>query len=108
MSAPQQPILAPIVATMSSLEIVDVINDERKADAEEVGTRFVALRHADFMVKLQKHPGIDSTKFFGQYKDGSGRMVKCYQLPKREAELMVMSESLKARGLTWRRHSASS
>ena len=81
------------VPTMSSLEIVDVINEERKAEA--AGGEFVVLRHADFMVKLEKHPGIDSTKFSGQYKDSTGRKLKCYHLPKREAELMVMSESLK-------------
>lgn len=83
------------VATMSSLEIVDVINEERKSDAEAVGTRFIALRHDNFLVKIEKHPGIDSPKFLGEYKDGTGRALKCYHLPKREAELMVMSESLK-------------
>jgi len=87
--------LTPTVATMSSMEIVSVINEERKADAEAVGTRFVALRHDNFLVKIEKHPGIDSPKFLGEYKDGTGRAVKCYHLPKREAELMVMSESLK-------------
>lgn len=81
------------IATMSSPEIVEVINEERKADA--AGGEYTVLRHADFMVKLEKHPGIDSTKFSGQYKDSTGRMLKCYYLPKREAELMVMSESLK-------------
>jgi hypothetical protein len=80
------------IPTMSSLEIVDVINEERKAEA--AGGEFATLRHADFMVKLERHPGIDSTKFSGQYKDSTGRKLKCYHLPKREAELMVMSESL--------------
>ena len=46
------------------------------------------------MVKLEKHPSIDSPKFLGQYKDSTGRTLKCYHLPKRECELMVMSESL--------------
>jgi len=87
--------IATTVATMSSMEIVDVINEERKADAEVVGTRFVALRHDNFLVKIEKHPGIDSPKFLGEYKDSTGRALKCYYLPKREAELMVMSESLK-------------
>lgn len=81
------------IPTMSSLEIVDVINEERRAEA--AGSEFTVLRHADFMAKLEKHPGIDSTKFSGQYKDSTGRKLKCYHLPKREAELMVMSESLK-------------
>lgn len=89
--------------TMSSVDLVEVINEERKADAEATGTRFISLRHADFMVKLEKHPGIDSTKFFGQYKDGTGRSLKCYHLPKREAELMVMSESLKVQAKVYDR-----
>ena len=73
--------------TMTSLEIVEVINELREKGSKE-------LRHDNFMVKLEKHPGIDSPKFSGQYKDSTGRMLKCYHLPKREAELMVMSESL--------------
>lgn len=80
-------------AAMCSVDIVDVINEERKAEA--AGMPFKTIRHDHFMVKLEKHPGIDSPKFLGQYKDSTGRMLKCYNLPKREAELMVMSESLK-------------
>lgn len=95
MSAPHQAAPAKIVATMSSLEIVDVINEERKADAKAAGTRFVELRHDNFLVKIEKHPGIQSPKFLGDYTDERGRTQKCYYLPKREAELMVMSESLK-------------
>lgn len=90
MSALQQ-----AVPTMSSLELVEVINEERKSDATTVGTRYVPLRHDNFLVKIEKHPGIQSPKFLGDYTDDRGRPQKCYHLPKREAELMVMSESLK-------------
>ena len=75
------------IKTMSSVELVEVINSMREEGRAE-------LRHADFMVKLEKHPGINSPKFSGQYKDSTGRSLKCYHLLKREAELMVMSESL--------------
>jgi anti-repressor protein len=75
------------VITMTSMEIVDVINELREDDAAE-------MLHKNFMVKLEKHPGIDSAKFLAQYKDSTGRTLKCYRLPKRESELMVMSESL--------------
>lgn len=85
--------LASTVPTMSSLEIVDVINEERKAEAAPGG--FSVLRHDNFMAKIEKHPGIQSPKFLGDYKDEKGRTYPCYYLPKREAELMVMSESLK-------------
>jgi hypothetical protein len=73
---------------MCSVDIVDVINEER-------GERAAVMRHDNFLTKIEKHPGIDSPKFLGQYKDSTGRKLKCYNLPKREAELMVMSESLK-------------
>ncbi len=41
-----------------------------------------------------KLTGIQSPKFLGDYKDSRGRLQKCYNLPKREAELLIMSESL--------------
>ena len=79
--------LQTITPTISSVELVEIINGLRPDDAKE-------LRHDNFMTKIEKHPGIDSPKFLGQYKDSTGRTLKCYNLPKREAELMVMSESL--------------
>lgn len=83
--------------TMSSLEIVDVINEERKAEA--AGGDYTILRHDNFMAKIEAHPGIMSPKFLGHIEvagpNGGVRKSKCYHLPKREAELMVMSESLK-------------
>ena len=69
------------------MEIVEVINTMRKPGSAE-------LRHADFMVKLEKHPGIAERNFSGGYFDPNGQVRPCYYLPKREAELMVMSESL--------------
>lgn len=78
--------------TMSSVELVDVINLMREPGSAE-------LRHDNFMAKIEKHPGIASPKFLGHVEvpgpNGSMRKSKCYFLPKREAELMVMSESLK-------------
>ena len=76
------------VVTISSLELVETINLVRSAEGKK------ALRHDHFLVKVEKHPGIDSPKFLGQYTDATGRLLKCYYLPKREAELMVMAESL--------------
>lgn len=75
------------IQTMSSVELVEVINELREEGKAE-------LRHDNFMVKIENHPGIQSPKFLGDYKDSKGRTYKCYHLPKREAELMVMSESL--------------
>lgn len=72
---------------MSSVEIVDVINAMRGPGKAE-------LRHDDFLRKLRTHPGINARNFSGFYVGGNGKQEPCYYLPKREAELMVMSESL--------------
>jgi hypothetical protein len=84
------------LVVMSSVELVEIINSLRPEDAKE-------LRHDNFMAKIEKHPGIDSPKFLGQYKDSTGRSLKCYRLPKREAELMVMSESLEVQARVYDR-----
>ncbi len=75
------------VLTMSSVEIVEVINAMRGPGKAE-------LRHDHFMEKLRGHPGINHPNFRGVYFDPKGEQRPCYYLPKREAELMVMSESL--------------
>lgn len=75
------------VKTMSSVEIVEVINQLRPAGRAE-------MMHNDFLKKVREHPGIDEGNFSSIYFDQLGRSKPCYYLPKREAELMVMSESL--------------
>lgn len=76
--------------TMSSIELVEVINSMREEGRPE-------LRHDNFMSKIESHPGITSPKFLGHVNvpgpNGSTRKSKCYFLPKRECELMVMGES---------------
>ena len=75
--------------TMVSLELVDYINDSRKFDEKPV-----QLRHADFMAKVPKVLGIEtSEKFRSSYLAGNGEQRPCYRLPKREACLMAMSYS---------------
>lgn len=98
-STPMSAISTQTVQTMSSLELVNIINELREEGKAE-------LRHDNFMVKIEKHPGIDSPKFLGQYKDSTGRTLKCYHLPKREAELMVMSESLEVQTRVYDRMTA--
>ena len=80
--------IAKTEVAMTSLDLVETINGVRRAEGKK------PLRHDNFISKIEKHPGIDSPKFLGQYKDSTGRTLKCYHLPKRECELMVMSESL--------------
>lgn len=75
--------------TMSSLELVDYINDSRKFDEKPV-----QLRHADFMAKVPKVLGLEtSEKFRSSYLARNGEQRPCYRFPKREACLMAMSYS---------------
>ena len=75
--------------TMVSLELVDYINDSRKSDEKPV-----QLRHADFMAKVPKVLGVEtSEKFRSSYLAGNGEQRPCYRFPKREACLMAMSYS---------------
>uniref|UniRef100_A0A3B0M385 Rha family transcriptional regulator n=1 Tax=Arsenophonus endosymbiont of Trialeurodes vaporariorum TaxID=235567 RepID=A0A3B0M385_9GAMM len=85
--------------TITSLEMVDYINAERKSKAEAEGLKFpckkyTRLQHKYFLSKVPKVLGIDnSAKFLAQYKDITGRYLPCYRFPKREACLMAMSYS---------------
>lgn len=85
--------------TMSSLEMVDYINADRKAKAETEGLTFPCKRYSKIQHKhiLAKSPRVlgkeHSAKFLAQYIDSTGRELPCYQYPKREACLMAMSYS---------------
>lgn len=83
----QLPTKQDTVANMSSLELVEIINSLRKSGEP-------AIRHDNLMRRIENHPGIDSPRWRGEYKDSTGRSLKCYHLPKRECELLVMAESL--------------
>lgn len=79
------------VVTMTSLELVDFINDHRKEGEAE-------LRHDHFMAKVPKVLGADHAPKFRDMVDiqiGSGatRKSPIYRFPKREACLMAMSYS---------------
>lgn len=80
--------------TMSSVEIVKIINDMREDGATE-------LQHKNFLAKVEKVLGDSSAKFLAVYKDQQDISRKCYNLPKREAHLMVMSESYKVQAAVY-------
>ncbi|SCZ72151.1 MULTISPECIES: Rha family transcriptional regulator [Photorhabdus] len=88
--------------TMTSLEMVDYINAERKAKAEAEGMGFPCkkyrkLEHRSFMKKVPKVLGEASEKFFSvdTFINGTGGEVErdIYRFPKRESCLMAMSYS---------------
>ncbi|MEI9749652.1 Rha family transcriptional regulator [Moellerella wisconsensis] len=85
--------------TMTSLEMVDYINADRKAKAEAKGLNFPCkeykkLSHKNFMAKAPRVLGeSQSAKFLADYIDSKGRSYPCFKFPKREACLMAMSYS---------------
>ncbi|HHJ4580523.1 TPA: Rha family transcriptional regulator [Citrobacter freundii] len=88
--------------TMSSLEMVDYINANRKAKAKSEGLtipckKYRKLEHRSFMKKVPKVLGDAAAKFFATdtYINGTGGVVErdICNFPKREACLMAMSYS---------------
>lgn len=82
--------------TMTSLELVEFINADRKSRAEAAGAEFPSkgfakLEHADFMKKVPEVLGPNAGNFSCVYLGGNGQERPCYRFPKREACLMAMS-----------------
>jgi len=75
------------IETMSSVEIVEAINTMRSPMMGK-------LDHDSFMLKVNEVLGFASTAYLGFCKDSTGNTVKCYHLPKRESNLMMMADSL--------------
>ncbi|UVW54659.1 Rha family transcriptional regulator [Klebsiella variicola] len=88
--------------TMSSLEMVEYINGDRKSKCEAEGLAFPCrkyrkLSHKNFMAKVPKVLGTTSAKFLADdiFTSGNGAQSvrKICNFPKREACLMAMSYS---------------
>lgn len=83
-------------STMLSTEIVKTINltrDEGRA----------VLAHGDFMKKIVKVLGERAGNFSSYYTAKNGKKIRCFALEKREATLMVMSESHKVQAAVYDR-----
>ncbi|WP_220668286.1 Rha family transcriptional regulator [Raoultella ornithinolytica] len=84
--------------TMSSLEMVDYINADRKAEGLKFPCkRFTRIQHKHILAKTPKVLGETSAKFLADdtYLVGNGARAtrQIYNFPKREACLMAMSYS---------------
>lgn len=89
--------------TLSSLEMVDFINADRKERAT-TEKPFVELRHDSLVAKVPKVLGKeDAQKFSGVYLGKNGQDRPCYYFPKREACLMAMSYSYELQAKVWDR-----
>lgn len=85
---------------MSSLELVNFINQVRKQENSARNE----LRHDNFMAKITHVLGYEvALNFQGRYIAENGKSNPCYYLPKREAVLMVMSESYKVQAAVYDR-----
>ena len=73
--------------TMSSLELVDLINEVRKASGKSL------LKHSNFIKRVERHPGIQQDEFSAECMGSTGQKLKCYRLPQRECCLSLSSES---------------
>ena len=85
-------------ATMTSLQIVEMINDERKAISDIIGKAPKVLSHKNFLAKTREVLGEDLAAKFSaanDYTSGKGVVKEqlIYVFPKREATLMAMSYS---------------
>ncbi|WP_312153557.1 transporter [Pseudomonas sp.] len=96
--APQNATHDFVAPMMTSLELVDFINDDRKAKAYAAGMAFPCegypkLMHKNFLAKVPEVLGTTSADFSADLPDGYGRARRGYSFPKREACLMAMSYS---------------
>ncbi|WFS20657.1 hypothetical protein P9K38_10075 [Pseudomonas sp. 905_Psudmo1] len=97
-----------ISATMTSLELVDLINDYRKLQADAAGQRFPSkgfakLEHKHFLDKVPEVLGERSAEFSADLPDSYGRPRRGYRFPKREACLMAMSYSYELQAVVFDR-----
>ncbi len=89
---------ADTIVTMTSLELVDFINNHRKAQAEGSGyafpcEKFAKLRHDHFMDKVPEVLGGVPLDRETYKHPQNGQIYTCYRFKKREATLMAMSYS---------------
>lgn len=75
-----------VVKTMSSVEIVKVINELREPGS-------AVLQHKHFLVKAERLLGEAGPNFRLTYTDAQGREKPYYYIPEFEARSMVFSES---------------
>lgn len=97
--------------TMTSLELVDLINDHRRTQAEAAGQPFPSkgfakLEHSDFLKKVPDVLGLGAGKFSGTYLDVQNKERPCYRFPKREACLLAMSYSYELQAAVFDRMTA--
>ncbi|WP_256590463.1 Rha family transcriptional regulator [Pseudomonas sp. Irchel 3A18] len=97
--------------SMTSLELVDFINQDRKRQALSAGMAFPCdgypkLMHKNLLSKVPEVLGETSAKFSANLPDRYGRPRRGYSFPKREACLIAMSYSYDLQAKVFDRMSA--
>ncbi|SCJ98930.1 Phage anti-repressor protein [uncultured Clostridium sp.] len=86
---------------IKSTELVDIINDFRKVESETTNSKYVELRHNDFMTKIRKELevlkllGIEGERNFSQstYINSQNKVQPCFELNRDGMLQMLNSES---------------
>jgi hypothetical protein len=86
---------------ITSVELVDIINDFRKLESESTKRVYVELQHSDFMKKIRKELyvlkalGVDNGGNISlvEYRDSKGEIRPCYSLNRDGMLQMLNSES---------------
>lgn len=80
--------------SMTSIELVDFINDYRREKSEADGSKFVELAHRNFMAKVPEVLGEGCAIYLADHRnEQNGQTYRIYRFQKREACLMAMSYS---------------
>ena len=90
---------------ITSVEVVDIINQFRKVESESIGKEYKELQHKDFMKKIRKE--LEILKTLGlkdkgnfspiSYTDNMNREKPCYSLDRDGMLQMLNSESILVR-----------
>ena len=86
---------------IKSTELVDIINDFRRLESEITNSKYVELRHSDFMTKIRKEIeilksleiGAERNFSFGSYRDKQNQERPCFELNRDGMLQMLNSES---------------
>lgn len=86
---------------IKSTELVDIINDFRKVESETTNSKYIELRHNDFMTKIRKELevlkllGIEGERNFSQstYVNSQNKIQPCFELNRDGMLQMLNSES---------------
>jgi phage regulator Rha-like protein len=86
---------------ITSIELVDIINDFRKLESESIGKEYVKLRHDNFLTKIEKEVEVlnslclnaDLNFKEGKYLDKNNQPRPCYELNRDGMLQMLNSES---------------